>query len=191
MEVTTTAKLLAWIVPAMLRWTQPVPQYEVHVERYADIARDFIAVAYDPEEVPLFAGLDGRARTLSTLVSIASYESNFDPLIDDGTTRGDGGKSVCFMQINLGVTRIVMKGQLYGFSRTEGWTGEDLIADRQKCIRAGLHMARESLSICKDLSLYTMGRCSKTEPKAKWYLGRGANLLRFNPAPAIEGETDT
>ncbi len=147
-------------------------------DRYREIARDAIAVAYDPAEPPLFSARKlvdgklvvtedpiGRAKTLAVMLAIADSESGgFRRDVDKNIgakARGDGGKSWCMMQIQLSKpdadgktqTRIALKGDQYSYSysKDKDFGGEDLIADRKNCFRVALHMARESFRACAAL----------------------------------------
>jgi hypothetical protein len=163
------SKLILWLVTAMLRWTLPEAQHEDARARYESIARDAAEVAFDSDEAPLFPGPLGRTKTAALILSIASYESAFEEDVDVGTKRGDHGRSWCLAQINLGTARVRVEDQgqrwAYSFDGV-GWSGRDLVRDRKKCFRTALHMARTSLRSCGNLSVYTSGRCSKTEPQA-------------------------
>lgn len=169
---------IAWLVGTMLVWV-PVPEGQspesVRV-RYVAYAQDAVDVAFDASEVPLFKGMDGRAKTATLLLSIASLEGYYRADVDNGITRGDSGNSWCLMQVNTGGERVVMKGSLYGYASrasTQGWSGKDLVQDRQKCFRAALHIARESLQVCGNLSLYATGKCyRKGEPAGRLRLAR-------------------
>jgi hypothetical protein len=147
-------QIITWLVAAMFAWT---PAKEVDRARYTEIANDIASVAYDPAEAPLFSGDDGRARTALLLASIAAHESTFRVDVDEGRARGDGGTSWCFMQLHIGVGKTV-----------EGWSGDDVTADRKLCFRAGLHIARESFRMCvgeptiEKLSAYASGRCGRS-----------------------------
>lgn len=159
--------LITYLLSAMLAWA-PAKTHDYYASRedttarYESIARDVAEVALDPNEAPLFGGPEGRAQTALLVASIASYESGgFRRDVDLGSgkrSRGDGGRSWCIMQVNVGngVT-------------AEGWTGRDLVQDRHKCIRAGLALIRESFSLCHALTLrdrlsgYTTGRCTADE----------------------------
>jgi hypothetical protein len=155
--------LVAYLISAMLAWSPPADHeyYEPRgetVARYAVIAQSIAEVALDPAEPPLFGGLDGRAETALFISSVAFFESGgFRRDVELGTgkhARGDGGRSWCLMQVNVG----------HGVT-AERWSGPDLVNDRSKCIRAGLHRMRESFQHCKGqtfidrLSGYTDGRC--------------------------------
>jgi hypothetical protein len=135
----------------MVAWAPP--KTDADLDRYKRIASDIEAVAYDPAEAPVVDGPDGRARTALLLASTAYDESYFRADVDDGRARGDGGRSVCVMQIWVeGRTR-------------EGWSANELVADREKCVRAALHIMRGSLAWCRRLSGgdrlggYTHGQC--------------------------------
>lgn len=176
--------LTDWAVERMTVWS-PLKNHAALKEspddakaRYAEIARAARDVAFDPKEAPLFPGADGRSRTMSVLLAIASLESggfqrNVDLGIGDGV--GDGGRSWCLMQIRLSELSQSTKRTWYRVSLDErhysyvyggasGWGGEDLVADRSKCFRAGLHMVRKSFDIMasspvKDrLAVYASGK---------------------------------
>ncbi len=156
------------LVPAS---QQAQTRRETEVEalaRYDSIARDLAAVVFRDAETPLYDGPNGRAKTLATLVSIASLESSFRKDVDQGSTLGDGDTSYCLAQINLpGASRIVVHDDgSMSYSTTEGWSGRDLVADRKKCFRAALAIARKSFE-CPSrtpydrLSMYASGRCGR------------------------------
>jgi hypothetical protein len=155
--------LITYLLSAMMSWAPPANHayYESKAEtteRYESIAHDIAAVVLDPAEAPLFGGPQGRAQTGLLLAAIASYESGgYRRDVDFGMgtrSRGDAGRSWCLMQINIG------EG-----STAEHWTGRDLVLDRQKCLRVGLHLVRASFGMCHSerffdrLSGYTKGRC--------------------------------
>src|SRR5262249_12252982 len=137
------ATLSAYIVTAMVAWMPLKSHYrEAEPEarsRYEAIAHDIAKVALDDNEVPLFAGEDGRTQTALLLASIASFESQFRADVDLGKARGDNGVSWCVMQV-----------QVHG-KTAEGWTGQDLIEDRTKCIKTGLHLIQYSFNWCKSM----------------------------------------
>ena len=166
--------MIPWLLAAMVAWL--APKTEADRVRYAAIASDAAHVASDPAEPPLFKGDDARERTALVLLAIARFESHYRADVDDGRVRGDEGASVCIMQIMLpGDARIVLDGPLYRWGKPgEGWGKRELIEDRRKCLRSALHMARESMKLCGDLSLYTSGRCNPLEGAAKTRL----NLAR-------------
>jgi hypothetical protein len=150
--------LAAYVLSAMTAWVAPKTHPEgeaAAVVRYTQIADDIAAVALDPKEKPAFEGDDGRIKTALLLASIASLESGYRADIDQGRTRGDHGVSWCLVQV-----------QVWG-TTAEGWTGRDLVADRTKCLKAGLHRIHTSFAMCAGwpienrLSGYTIGTCKK------------------------------
>ncbi len=172
----------AWLVGAMVAWVPP--QHEVDRDRYDSIAHDVVAVAFDKTEEPVFAGELGRAKTALLMASIASFESGFRADVDDGRVTGDHGESFCLMQIRV-------------FGKTaEGWTGADLVHDRQKCMLAGLRRIRTSFAWCKDHALadrlagYTVGTCRDNEHlsrdrvwRAKAFWARSPFVPPDDPVP--------
>jgi hypothetical protein len=198
--------LVTYLVAAMVAWVPLYvhPQTESSADvraRYESIARDLSAVVLDDAEAPLFNGPDARAQTALLMLSIASFESAFRKVVDDGVVRGDGGRSYCLMQIRVGqeVTR-------------EGWTGRQLIENRKRCFRAALHMLRTSFNMCHSypvedrVSVYATGHCMLDAPISRsrvvrarhWWamhaLPRlapaGAEVVRAQPAPA-DGRSPT
>ena len=106
--------ITAWIFSFILAVAAPGrPQYipdaveskEEGIIRLNSVAEDIAAVVWDEDEKPIFKGPQGRARTAAVLLSIILYESTFRKDVDLGLgkhARGDGGKSWCLMQINIG-----------------------------------------------------------------------------------------
>ncbi len=188
-----------WAVDRMSLWQPPgrssYPNAretpEDGLARYHEIARDVISVAYDPSETPIFPGPYGRAKTTAMMLSMSDYESGYRKDVDTGEgedARGDGGKSWCMMQIQLGLAvhgrtaiRIKTDGPYFAWTtkKSEGWGGEDLVRDRQACFRAALHIIRESFVVCRGLplneklSMYASGNCTD---------GREASRIRMDQA---------
>jgi hypothetical protein len=135
--------------------------------RYDSIARDAIAVALS--EPPIYSGARGRERTVALMLAVAMHESALRLDVDDGTTRGDDGRSWCLGQINIGAGTV------------DGWSGPDLVADRRKCFTVMHRMLRQSLSACRALpvaerlSSYTAGTCTSAG-------GRKASRIRMATA---------
>ena len=175
-------QILAWLVSQMLGWTLPPARHEAERARYETIAADALAVATDPDEKPLFQGPEGRLRTATLLLAIASFESSFARDVEDGRRRGDHGESACLAQIRLpGSARIEMRGELYGYGPA-GWSKADLEADRRKCFRAALHIARESYRLCGNLSIYSTGTCIRAgEPHGTHRELRAKSALKARP----------
>jgi hypothetical protein len=196
---TAPTSLETWVVTRMSTWSPPGrTTYKDALEtedegkaRYAQIAQDAISVVYDPAEPPIFSGDYARAKTLATLLSVALAESGFRKDVDLGIgayAKGDGGRSWCLMQIQLGKAvngktpkNIALKGDgiEYVHDKSYGYGGEDLVADRKACLRVGLHVIRTSFSACSGLpfeerlSTYTSGNCED---------GRGASRIRMAKA---------
>jgi len=187
-----------WAVTRMVSWSPPGKSYYVNAketesdgrERYAAIAKDAISVAFDPDEAPLFAGPRGRYKTLAIMLSVADSESGFRKDVDFGIgkeSKGDGGRSWCMAQVQLGKavggktkTRVVLDrdGLRFVWDGT-GYGGEDLVSDRKKCFRVGLHIMRMSFNTCSSLplesrlSMYASGSCGS---------GRDASANRVRKA---------
>lgn len=138
---------------------------DVALARYESIARDVVDVVYDPNTKVLFGGPNGRARTVSVVLSIMLYESGFGSNVDYGIgkfARGDNGNSWCLMQLNVGSGRTLKWNTKYDRSVrwgdkaediSEGVTGLEMVKDRKKCIREGLKGLRLSFSSCQGMNL--------------------------------------
>lgn len=131
-------------------------EYKAHV---GEVATDIIEVVYEPSHKSWFGGKWGRAQEAALTTIIAAEESGgFNPDIESGKKRGDKGSSWCIMAINIGRGKTI-----------EGWTGPELIADRKKCIKAGVNAIQRSMNYCRKygmlsgLSVYNTGRCIKNE----------------------------
>jgi hypothetical protein len=122
LETTILAALLTW-APAHRSETQGET-----AARYASVAADLAAVATSEPIATL-----GPYRTAMALATVAYLESGLSPTVDDGSHRGDQGRSVCILQIMVGAGRT-----------PEGWTSADLLDDRRKCVAAGLRLLRAS-----------------------------------------------
>lgn len=168
--------VVSWLVSLMISWTpnQLANMNDNITEKYKVIAEDAALVAYDPGERSMFPSQQkGRAMTAVVMLKTAMEESGyFDEAVMLGTKRGDHGRSWCMMQINIG------KGKT-----REGWTGPELIADNQKCFRAGLHILQGSFGYCSHLSFhsrlsgYTTGRCIEGEQHS---IRRMSSFARIN-----------
>jgi hypothetical protein len=177
----SVSTLAAYLLTAMVSWmplkTHSYRETEaVTLKRYEAIATDIARVALDDKTVPLFAGEDGRPQTALLVASIASFESYFRADVDTGRARGDHGISWCIMQV-----------QVHG-KTAEGWTGQELVDDRGKCITTGLNLIRESFTMCKHMPLrhrlsgYTAGTCG-TDPASESRVGRAVKWMKDHPAP--------
>jgi hypothetical protein len=173
--------LITYLVAAMTAWVptraQPESQ-EQSMERYESIARDAVAIAFDETEEPLFPGQDGRAQTALLMLSIASYESGYRKVVDEGIGRGDHGRSYCLMQIRVGD----------GTTR-EGYTGRQLVTDRKMCFRSALHILHGSFNVCHRLPLedrmsaYATGHCFENAEISRSRIGRARWWWSAHPAP--------
>ena len=183
----TTTTLVAMIVSVMMSLApvgrrQYVPEAQESrdqaMDRYADIAQSMIDVSFDPTVRPLFQGNEGRLRTLALVFSVAYHESGFRLDVDTGLGRGrlarsgwnDYGRSWCMMQISLGRKQILRDGAVVEHSAAQtnqGWSGPDLLQDRQKCFKAGIEVLRASMMMCQKnhrlhrLAGYASGSCDR------------------------------
>lgn len=158
------AALIAWVLsvinflspPGRTHYTKEAQEtLDEAKNRHALIAEAIVDVAFDESEAPLYGGRRGRHNTALTMVSVAFNESGFRRDVDLGLGRlgrGDYGRSWCMMQLNLG-KKIVEKGgkrvEDSAELTSDGWSGVDLVADRRKCFKAGLHAMRRSFMSCQ------------------------------------------
>lgn len=182
------ALFAAWLL-SLMTWTLPpervVPLISLDARRetvaertarYGAIAADIVDVVWDDAEPPLFRGDAARERTATVLLGLTRYESDWHKDVDTGVTRGDHGRSWCIGQVLLDAN-----GEK---TTAEGWTGPDLVADRKKCLRVVLRMARESFRACSSLpvserlALYARGSCDSEE-------GRRLSRTRMSLAFAL------
>ena len=183
-------QVIAWLLSLMVSVAPPgrksyIPEAQETVEeatsRYEDIAKDTAFVVWDPQEKPIFHGSRGRIRTAMVLYAVISYESAFRLDVDTGEgpmSKGDGGASWCLNQVNLGkkdkvgntpIRIVVNVGGGYKFTtnQDEGWSGQDLVDDRQKCFHAALAILRSSFAACSALPIesrlnqYASGHCDR------------------------------
>ena len=177
--------LAAWLVSFMLVQAPPDrPQYIKEAKetvdeakaRYESIATDITAVVFDEDEPALFKGPDGRLKSTAVILSIMSHESSFRRDVDLGLgplAKGDGGRSVCMMQLNIGGGRTGDWNKVqhrFAYDKDppaeieKGWTATEIKADRKKCIRAGLRIMRLSFALTADrpvkewLNVYASGK---------------------------------
>lgn len=143
------------------------PEAEETIEqanvRYAEIAQAAYDVSYDPEEKPL---MGSREYTLAMLLAVSWHESGWRKDVDTGLGRArlsrkgwnDRGKSWCLCQVMLG-----KKGDDSAALTAEGWSGKELLADRRKCFRAGLHIIQKTGCARGPgfLNAYASGSCDK------------------------------
>jgi len=174
--------VVTWLSSMMLQWAPPerrvsyIPEAKEEVsvaqKRYQIIAEQFLDVAMKDSSPRLFGGKQGRLRTAVMMAGIALYESGFrrDVHLGQGKfSRGDGGRSWCLLQMNIGASTVPTADPILST-----WKGPDLVgeANTWRCATAGLHMMARSMRACshlplKDrLSVYTSGKCRQDEYKA-------------------------
>lgn len=180
--------ILAWILSFMVVVAPPgrktyypeAQETKAATEaRYQSIATDIVDVVYDPATKPLFKGPTGRARTVAVILSVMDHESSFARNVDYGLgkyARGDHGESWCMMQLRIGSGRTMKWNTVKDRPARpgdppedvfEGYTGEELVKDRKKCIQEGLKVLRVSFGACSRLPLlqrlrsYASGSCQK------------------------------
>lgn len=174
-SIVTWALAFMTVQSPIARHTDETPD-EVNA-RFQSIAEDLAEVVFDPQEAPVYTGPRGRIQTLSLMESIALYESGFRKNVDTGEgprSRGDAGRSVCLMQIQVGMGKTKPYNRAQGrFARDsdldaeveQGYTAPDLLADRKKCFRVALHMVQQSFTACSGLpisnrlAVYASGSC--------------------------------
>lgn len=201
--------LRQWMVSRMSSWAPPGRTYipeaketpEEGQKRYAEIADAALAVTFDPSESSMFPGKYGRLRTSALILSIALSESAYRKDVDlnlGKEARGDGGRSWCMVQVQLGAPvdgktpkRIILTKDGFAFSSDKdvGYGGEDLVADRQVCFRVGLHLMRRSFLACRSLPLlerlsaYTSGNCEDGHESSKTRVERAIRWMTDHPPP--------
>lgn len=174
-------QLSAWILAFMLAKAPPgQPQFGGGTESEAETKARYETIANDMAEIvlnepPFYSGSDGRARTAAVMLSVAFFESAFASKVDAGILRGDAGRSVCLMQLNVGKGRTPPWNKVFGRfalptddpSEVEpGWNATELIADRKKCFLVAHRFMRMSINACsrlgplESLRSYTSGSCS-------------------------------
>jgi len=172
--------------------------------RYREIAIHLDEVL--STEKPLFGGKNGKAWTAFTMLSVMKGESGLRLDVDKGTGkwgRGDFGRSFCNMQLQMSGKRGEGTVQI-AHPEMGTWTGLDVLADRKKCLRAGLEILRRSLGACQTganaageivpltmadrFSAYTKGKCLENEPESRKKWSYASRLFdRFSksaPAPS-------
>lgn len=160
--------LVAWVLGMMVS-LQPVvgTPWAVTYGQTAD------AIVRAAEDAPLFKGPDGIARTVVLLVSVASFESRFDP-----SAKGDGGASLGLFQVQPATAAV----------RAE------MLLEPHSASTIALGVMRQSFRVCASLpqeerlAWYAAGgpscRASGVE-KARHRWARAVELLKkFPPPPA-------
>jgi hypothetical protein len=138
-----------------------------------------IAAALD-ESAPFFADDADRTKSAALAVAIAFRESSLN-----NDAIGDHGRSHCAFQIHLP-----------GKSKTaEGWTGEDLRADVNRCVSVAFRMLRESIHVDRQhpVAFYARGPRRKTEEARRISRDRVALARRIHAVAtaALAAESST
>ena len=133
----------------------------------------------------LFNGADGKKRTVALVLSIMFHESGFRRDVDNGAGRerlarsgwNDHGRSWCLMQLHLGKKAVQKSDGTWmedsAANTDEGYTGRELLADKSKCIKAGINVLRKSLAACRQLPTkdwlraYASGTCEHGEQESQ------------------------
>lgn len=198
--------MVAMVPPTMKQWYPEAKEApEAASARYESIATDVSIIVWDPANPPLFKGPYGREKTAAVLESIMLHEGHFRRDVDYGLGkwgRGDGGRSWCLMQIRFdsptgGKTRDWNKTRghyvLPSDPKTDeieaGWTGPELIQDRQKCILTGYRYVQNSFKQCAKLDVlqwlrvYAKGNCDEGEEQSKARMGTAINWFNNHRPP--------
>jgi len=140
--------LLAWVLAAS---TTLAPS------RTHDTLAGAIASRVEVEN-PLFKGDADRLKTASLLVAMAFRESSLKHDAVGDMRRGKP-TSFCAFQIHLPA----------GSKTNEGWTGDDLIEDPDKCVTVALRMLRDSMRVCPahPIAFYAEGPAGCTSTRAQ------------------------
>ncbi len=182
--------LSAWAFSAILALAPSndyTKKFESETEmksRYQDIADDLVEAISSSK--PIFKGDRAELDTAALLIAIAKFESGFRKDIDNGIVKGDSGRSICLMQINLGNGKVKV-----GNDEMQSWYAKDILADRKKCFMVAIEVIRESMKSCKSykgsdvLSMYTTGTCQANEKFARHRWNLAKNLIKDYP---IENE---
>ena len=169
------ADILAnWLLEIMIQISPPRVIHTIYREeseeqikvRYAEIAKS-ISHAIETDGALFREDTSGK-RTAALILSIMKHESGLLKSVQIGKRRGDGGRSWCLMQVNIG------NGPVYfGTPEMNKWYGKDLVTDIGKCVKVGLHALRTSVNTCsknykgfQTITAYTAGRCLSYEKGA-------------------------
>lgn len=120
-------------------------------------------------EAPLFKGDTDKERTVDIMLAVSFRESTHR---NDAV--GDHGQSFCAFQIHL-------PG---GAKTSEGWTGDDLRSDANRCVAVAFRMLRQSIRIDADhpLAFYARGPRYRTEEARRLSRDRVALARRIRAA---------
>ena len=235
-----------WMVEKMVQWAKPgitfhppaMESFEDGKARYGLIANAVLHTV--SKEKSMFGGQHGRIRTATLLLSISMFESAYRKDVDMNLGkegRGDGGRSWCLMQVQLGSpiyvdsqgkrvslaqvckmaptypgssdqvqkceyvpppgaiastpSRIVFVKDGYEITsdQTRGYSGQDLVANRELCFTAGLRIVWTSFNACKSLpmaerlSAYASGNCKDGKEASRRRMGAAVRWMTSSPPP--------
>lgn len=175
--------MVQWLLALMVLLVPPGRQGAepevIALGRYHGIAEDLARVV--ETSPPLFSGPLARERTAALVLAQAFHESSFKRDVDEGRRRGDAGKAACLMQMHRA---------------PQGWTADELVADRAKCFRAGLELMRRSLAVCRAsrielrLAAFTGGRCDRGQYESERTFVTAAWLLTQRPPQGVAHGAD-
>lgn len=195
--VMTVEALAAWLFTIMVAtvppggWRATAQARETAEQsraRYRAIAEAIAEVSLDPKEKPLFDGADGRARTAALLLAISLHESHWRRDVDLGLGRygpRSGRRYHCLMQIAID------RGKT-----PEGWSAADLIRDRERCLRAALHILQRGRRYCDEagprafLNHYASGYCDRGRKHVARRWKSYHRFLREHPIPKSKPPTE-
>lgn len=239
-----------WVVERMVAWSKPgltlhppaMESFEDGKARYYQIAD--AALSTVSKNKPIFGGSKGRVRTVALMLAISMFESAYRKDVDMNLGklgRGDGGRSWCLMQVQLGSpifvdeagrrktlvrtcsdvlndegvkistkceyvpppgskpstpTRVLLVGDSYELvsDQTRGFSGQDLVADRELCFTVGLRIIRRSFTACKSLpmlerlSAYASGNCENGREASRRRMGAAVRWLAAYPSPVDDSQ---
>lgn len=145
-----TAAILAWLLAIVPPGRVPEREtYEQGLARYASIAEDIAATTHS-------------RRTAALLVAIAVHESALRVDVDDGRTRGDGGRALGLWQLQ----------------------GVDPNLTRAEQAAVALTRVRRSFAACASndlryrLAAYASGRCDRGWPESAAIIDLRDRLIR-------------
>lgn len=177
--------------------------------RRESIAKDVVDVVYADPAPPLFAGPYGRGQTVPVILSIMFHEGSFRRDVDLGLgplSKGDGGKSWCLMQNQIGGAKTpAWNTKLHRFAYpsdptedvTQGWTGKELVEDRKKCVTAGLRVIRASfagtggLPVLDRLRIYASGKADAGATASQKRMGMAVKWYAAHTAPMSDVDVIT
>jgi hypothetical protein len=234
-----------WVVDRMVAWAKPgITLLPVAMETFDDGKARYGLIANAAmravvKNKSMFGGSKGRIRTAALILAIAMFESSFRKDVDMNLGqegRGDGGRSWCLMQLQLGSpiyidetgrrviltqvckrvpapggdgtvnkceyvpppgakastpSRIVFVGDGYELTsdQTRGYSGQDLVSNRELCFAAGLRIVRNSFNACSKLptlerlSAYASGNCDDGREASRKRVGAAIRWIAQYPPP--------